>query len=222
MQMCTQSLPAGLGIIGVPGGPPPPGGPWNYSFTLHKIHSCTDELQLVEQIYRTAAIQTYNTYHITSWRCRGVGGLRKQREIMKEKKYSVELSVAFLSYSPYRIGVWRVWPGSAPTRSPGTQTHRLQSFLPLASLSLFQFICVELATTKSPIARVRRWERQHQQKHIQQNKIQESSRSLWTKSKSWSYNYLSLLWILQRLFVKVTQVRTQHSPPPPMICVFPT
>lgn len=25
----TIDLPAGLGIIGVPGGPPPPGGPWN-------------------------------------------------------------------------------------------------------------------------------------------------------------------------------------------------
>lgn len=84
----------------------------------------------------------------------------------------------------------------------------------------FQFICVELATTKSPIARVRRWERQHQWKHIQQNKIQETSRSLWTKSESWRYNYLSLLWILQCPLLKLLRFALNTHIPPVDICFF--
>lgn len=87
---CTQSLPAGLGIIGVPGGPPPPGGPWNYGVGLHNMNALITELRPVQLIW------VKHTYHITSWRWRRIRSLQKYRSKSWKKCITLTCSVGCL------------------------------------------------------------------------------------------------------------------------------
>lgn len=59
--------PPGLGMMGVPGGPPPPGGPWEMSTKNDYSKNISGE-----QTERVGQNQVRETHHIVSWWWRGV------------------------------------------------------------------------------------------------------------------------------------------------------
>lgn len=117
-------------------------------FSLCKIHSWSNKDSLCK-------FEIQQTYHITSRRSRRVRSLSKyRRKSWKTLNICQTLLVTFY-WNTYWIGVWRIWPGSTPTRSPGIHTHTDTHSHVLLLASFFVFSSFELATTSSSVAQER-------------------------------------------------------------------